>query len=271
MTTNTTAAASPAIRVRGAGKVFPAAGGDVTALTDVDLDIAEGAFVCLLGPSGCGKSTLLRLIADLEHPSSGTVEVHGRSAAEARRARDYGMVFQQPGLMDWLSVRKNVELPLQVQGVRSAERRRVAEEMLGLVRLQDFGAHHPAQLSGGMQQRAAIARALSFSPRLLLMDEPLSALDEMNREYMQGELRRIWLSTATTVVSVTHSVPEAVFLSTEVVIMSPHPGRIAERITIDLPENRTAETRTSSHFYEIETRVRKALHGVLDSALRSAA
>ncbi|UKA64569.1 ABC transporter ATP-binding protein [Arthrobacter sp. FW306-04-A] len=271
MTINTTAPASPAIRIRGAGKVFSAAGGDVTALTGIDLDIAEGAFVCLLGPSGCGKSTLLRLIGDLDQPTSGTVEVHGRSAAEARQARDYGMVFQQPGLMDWRSVRNNIELPLQVQGVNRTERRRIAGEMLELVRLEDFGDHRPAQLSGGMQQRAAIARALSFAPRLLLMDEPLSALDEMNREYMQGELRRIWQSTSTTVVSVTHSIPEAVFLSTEVVIMSPLPGRIAERIPVDLPEQRTAETRTSDHFYEIETRVRKALHGVLEDAIRSAA
>ena len=271
MTSNIPVPAAPAIRVSGAGKVFRASGRDVMALTGVELDIAEGAFVSLLGPSGCGKSTLLRLIADLEQPTSGTVEVHGRPAAEARRSRDYGMVFQQPGLMEWLSVRQNVELPLQVQGVKRGRRRAVAEEMLDLVRLSDFGGHRPAQLSGGMQQRAAIARALSFSPRLLLMDEPFSALDEMNREYMQAELRRIWRSTQTTVVSVTHSVPEAVFLSTEVVILSPHPGRIAERITVDLPEVRTAETRTSSQFYDIETRVRRALHGVMDSAVGNAA
>lgn len=255
-----------AIRLTGIDKIFPARGGDVTALSGIDLDVPEGSFVSLLGPSGCGKSTLLRIIGDLARPSAGTVEVHGRSAAEARRARDYGMVFQQPGLMDWRSVRRNVELPLQLQGVGRAERRRVADSMLELVRLGDFAGHRPRQLSGGMQQRVAIARALSFSPRLLLMDEPLGALDEMNREYMQGELLRIWQSTGTTVVFVTHSVAEAVFLSTEVVIMSPRPGRIAARIPIDIDGPRIAETRTSAAYHVFESQVRGALHAVLEPA-----
>lgn len=255
-----------AIRLSGVDKVFPATGGEITALSGIDLDVPEGAFISLLGPSGCGKSTLLRVIGDLTRPTAGTVDVLGRSAAQARKSRDYGMVFQQPGLMDWRTVRRNVELPLQIQGVGRTERRRIATEMLELVRLDDFAGHRPRQLSGGMQQRVAIARALAFSPRLLLMDEPLGALDEMNREYMQGELLRIWQSTGTTIVFVTHSVPEAVFLSTEVVIMSPRPGRIADRIGVDIPSPRTADTRTSAEYYRCESRVRDALRGVLEPA-----
>ncbi|MDD9205673.1 ABC transporter ATP-binding protein [Georgenia sp. 10Sc9-8] len=261
----------PAISLRGVEKVFDAAGGDVVALQDIDLDIPKGSFISLLGPSGCGKSTLLRVIGDLIKPTTGEVQVSGHSAAEARKRREYGMVFQQPGLMEWRSVRRNVEVPLQVQGVGRSTRRRVSAQMLELVRLEAFGDHYPRQLSGGMQQRAAIARALSFEPQLLLMDEPLGALDEMNREYLQGELLRIWRSTGTTIVFVTHSVSEAVFLSSEVVVMSPRPGRIASRIPIDLPYPRTPETRMSQQFHDVEANVRSALHAVLDPATQVAA
>jgi NitT/TauT family transport system ATP-binding protein len=256
---------APAISINGVSKVFPTTGGSrVTALDTIDLDVRPGSFVSLLGPSGCGKSTLLRIIADLEQPTGGTVGVHGRTPRQAREARDYGLAFQQAGLMEWRSVRRNVELPLQVTGVPRAERRRRAEEMLDLVQLDDFAGHFPWQLSGGMQQRVAIARALACRPRLLLMDEPLGALDEMTREYMQSELLRIWRDTGTTVVFVTHSIAEAVFLSTEIVIMSPRPGRITERIEVGLPQPRTADLRTSPAYFETVTRVRRALHAVTD-------
>lgn len=254
-----------AISIRNASKTFHVGGNTVAALSDVNLDIEQGAFVSLLGPSGCGKSTLLRVIGDLIDPDEGgTVAVLGKSAKKSRQDRDYGMVFQQPGLMDWRTVQKNVELPLQVAGVGAAERAARAKELLALVRLEGFENHRPRQLSGGMQQRAAIARALSFSPKILLMDEPLGALDEMNREYLQRELLRIWRETGTTIVFVTHSVSEATFLSTEVVVMSPRPGRISERIEIDLPYPRVDETRNSEAFHRAETEVREALHSVLE-------
>ncbi|UOQ57652.1 ABC transporter ATP-binding protein [Leucobacter allii] len=253
-----------AISIQNASKTFHVSGKSIPALDDITLDIPEGAFVSLLGPSGCGKSTLLRVIGDLIDPDGGTVSILGKNARAARQDRDYGMVFQQPGLMDWRTIQKNVELPLQVAGVKAAERAARAQELLKLVRLEGFENHRPGQLSGGMQQRAAIARALSFEPKILLMDEPLGALDEMNREYLQRELLRIWQSTGTTIVFVTHSVSEATFLSTEVVVMSPRPGRVAERIPIDLPYPRVDETRTSEEFYHAETRVREALHSVLE-------
>jgi NitT/TauT family transport system ATP-binding protein len=255
---------TPAISLRSVSKVFETASGPVHALDDIDLEIEPGAFISLLGPSGCGKSTLLRVIGDLIQPTTGEVELHGSPAAEARKRRDYGMVFQQAGLMDWRTIRRNVELPLQVQGAPREQRRERAREMLRLVKLDGFEDHRPRQLSGGMQQRVAIARALSFQPRVLLMDEPLGALDEMNREHMQRELLRIYQETKTTVVFVTHSVAEAAFLSTEVVVMSPRPGRIAKRIAIDLPTYRNDETRLSDAYFHAESAVREALHGVLD-------
>lgn len=254
-----------AISIQNASKTFHVSGKSIPALEGIDLDIPQGAFVSLLGPSGCGKSTLLRVIGDLIDPDAGgTVSILGKSARAARQDRDYGMVFQQPGLMDWRTIQKNVELPMQVAGVRASERAERARELLKLVRLEGFENHRPRQLSGGMQQRAAIARALSFEPKILLMDEPLGALDEMNREYLQRELLRIWRSTGTTIVFVTHSVSEATFLSTEVVVMSPRPGRVATRIPIDLPYPRVDETRTTEQFYRAETAVREALHSVLE-------
>lgn len=253
-----------AISIKNVSKTFHVAGKTIPALSDVSLEVPQGAFISLLGPSGCGKSTLLRIIGDLLGVDEGSVQVLGKDAGKSRRDRDYGMVFQQPGLMDWRTIQKNVELPLQVAGVKQSERAAKAKELLELVRLDGFEGHRPRQLSGGMQQRAAIARALSFEPKVLLMDEPLGALDEMNREHMQRELLRIWRETGTTIVFVTHSVSEAAFLSTEVVVMSPRPGRIATKIPIDLPFPRTDETRSTEKFYEVESQVREALHAVLE-------
>ena len=211
---------SEAVRATGVGKVFDVGGGrHVDALVGVDLVIEKGEFISLIGPSGCGKSTLLRLIADLLQPTSGELVVNGKSAHQARLDQDYGMAFQQSGLFEWRSVARNVELPLELKGWDKAKRRARSREMLDLVKLQDFAAHMPWQLSGGMQQRVAIARALAAHPELLLMDEPFGALDEMTREHMQAELLRICGEMGTTVVFVTHSIPEAVYLADRVVVM----------------------------------------------------
>ena len=251
--------AAPVVALRGVEKVFQTSEASTTALSGIDLDIQSGEFVSLIGPSGCGKSTLLRIIGDLTGPTAGTVEVNGKPAAVARRDRDYGMVFQAPVLFDWRSIQANVELPLEITGLSGTERRERAERMLDLVELGDFRRHHPWQLSGGMQQRAAIARALALEPRLLLMDEPFGALDEMTRERMNDELLRIWERTGTTIVFVTHSIPEAVFLSSRVVVMSARPGRITDLIEVDLPRPRTEESRESERYFELVTAVREAL------------
>ncbi|AGL18822.1 ABC transporter ATP-binding protein [Actinoplanes sp. N902-109] len=231
----------------------------VTALSDVDLTVGTGEFVSLIGPSGCGKSTLLRLIADLITPSAGTVTVSGKPARQARLDQDYGIAFQQAGLFEWRTVRRNVELPLELRGLSRAARRSRALEMLALVGLADFADHYPAQLSGGMQQRVAIARALAVHPPLLLMDEPFGALDEMTRERLQTELLRICTTTSTSTVFVTHSIAEAVFLSDRVVVMSPRPGRITATIDIDLPPARDESVRQSPDFFAAVTLVRKSL------------
>lgn len=233
----------------------------VQALDGINLEIHAGEFVTLIGPSGCGKSTLLRLIASLTPATEGAINVNGKSAEQARLDQDYGMAFQKAGLFDWRTVAKNIELPLELMGWSKADRQARSKEMLDLVRLGDFDSHHPAELSGGMQQRVAIARALSFEPSLLLMDEPFGALDEMTREHVQDELLRIWHNTETTVVFVTHSVPEAVYLSTKVVVMSPRPGRISQIIDVDLG-GRTEETRDDPSFHQAVTEVRKALRAV---------
>lgn len=239
------------------GKTFGTGSEAVTALSGIDLAVESGEFVSLIGPSGCGKSTLLRLIGDLTRPSTGEISINGKSAEEARRDRDYGIVFQKATLLDWRSVSKNVELPLEIMDEdRRSER---AAEMLELVQLSEFTSHFPWQLSGGMQQRVAIARALAFKPSLLLMDEPFGALDEMTRELMQQEVLRIWTETGTTVVFVTHSIPEAVFLSTRVVVMSARPGRISRVIDTSLPHPRTEDTRESHAYYDKVTEVREAL------------
>ena len=256
------AAAQPlAVEIRGASKIFnPGRPNEVKALTDIDLDIGQGDFITLIGPSGCGKSTLLRLIAALIDATEGTVLVNGKAADAARLDRDYSMVFQRAGLFDWRNVSRNIELPLELMGWKTADRRRRSAEMLELVKLAEFARHHPAELSGGMQQRVAIARAMSFHPKLLLMDEPFGALDEMTREHMQNELLRIWSETQITVVFVTHSIPEAVFLSTKVVVMSPRPGRIAAVVDNDLGERNEA-TRDDPAFFASVTTVRDALRG----------
>jgi NitT/TauT family transport system ATP-binding protein len=234
---------------------------EVTALSEVSLTVGDGEFVSLIGPSGCGKSTLLRLIADLIEPTTGTVRVAGKDAGRARRDPDYGIVFQAPVLFDWRSVQSNVALPLEVKGSPRAERESRVRAMLELVELSAFARHYPYQLSGGMQQRVAIARALSLEPSILLMDEPFGALDEMTRERLNAEVQRIWQQTGTTIVFVTHSIPEAVFLSSRVVVMSPRPGRIVRVIDIDLPRPRTDDTRESRRYFELITEVRETLRG----------
>jgi NitT/TauT family transport system ATP-binding protein len=244
------------VEIAGISKQF----GQTTALQGIDLEIGEREFVSLIGPSGCGKSTLLRIIGDLIDPSSGTVVVNGKSARQARRDRDYGIVFQDPVLYDWRTVAKNVALPLEMARWPRQKRNERVREMLELVELQGFESHRPWQLSGGMQQRVSIARALSFDPALLLMDEPFGALDEMTRERLNMELLKIWDASGSTIVFVTHSIAEAVFLSTRVVVMSPRPGQISEVLPIDLPQPRTATTREEPHFFEHVTRVREALH-----------
>jgi NitT/TauT family transport system ATP-binding protein len=248
-----------AVAIRGVAKVFNAGRRDeVRALSDVDLTVGAGRFVSLIGPSGCGKSTLLRLVADLLAPTAGTVEVAGKPAGVARRDQEYGIVFQQAGLFDWRTVTRNVELPLELRGTPRRERRVRAREMLDLVGLGDFAGHYPAQLSGGMQQRVAIARALAVHPPLLLMDEPFGALDEITRERMQAELLRICAQTGTSALFVTHSIPEAVFLSDTVVVMSARPGRITAVLDVELGE-RTEQTRAGTDFFATITEVRRAL------------
>ena len=251
------------VRIVGVSKTFATRSGEVHALADVDLTVGEGEFVSLIGPSGCGKSTLMRLVADLEQPSAGTVEVFGKTPRQARNDQDYGIAFQQAGLLPWRTVAANIALPLEIHRVGRAERKQRVAELAELVGLSDFADHHPDQLSGGMQQRVAIARALAERPRLLLMDEPFGALDEMTRERMQSELARIAVETGAAVVFVTHSIPEAVFLSDRVVVMSPRPGRITTVITTGIGRDvaRDEALRESPAFFEKVTEVREALHG----------
>jgi NitT/TauT family transport system ATP-binding protein len=252
------------VEISGVSKVFEARGqaaGRVEALVDIDLSVAPGEFVSLIGPSGCGKSTLLRIVGDLTSPTTGSVSVNGKPAPQARLDRDYGMVFQAPILFDWRTVQANVELPLEINGTPRAERTRLATDNLRLVELTDFAGHYPWQLSGGMQQRVAIARALAVDPAILLMDEPFGALDEMTRERMNLELLKIWDRTGTTVMFVTHSIAEAVFLSTRVVVMSARPGRISAIIDVDLPRERTVDTREMDDYFRLVTAVREALRG----------
>jgi NitT/TauT family transport system ATP-binding protein len=255
----------PVVRLEGIRKTFqPTGSADATetvALADVTLDIGPGEFVSLIGPSGCGKSTLLRVIGDLTQPTAGTVEVNGKPAGRARLDREYGMVFQSPVLFDWRTVEDNVRLPLELFGYEKPAQAERTREMLELVRLTDFARHRPYQLSGGMQQRVAIARALAFSPSLLLMDEPFGALDEMTRERMNSEVLAIWERTGITVVFVTHSIPEAVFLSSRVAVMSARPGRISHVVDVDLPRPRGLDTRESPAYFAFITQVREALRG----------
>ena len=233
--------------------------GGVRALEGIDLQIREREFISLIGPSGCGKSTLLRIVGDLIRPSSGKVVVNGKTPHQARLDRDYGIVFQDAVLFDWRTVAKNISLPLEMVGWDRAKRAERVNELVELVELTGFESHHPWQLSGGMQQRVSIARALSFNPPLLLMDEPFGALDEMTRERLNLELLRIWEASGSTVIFVTHSIAEAIFLSTRVVVMSPRPGRIVGVVGVDLPQPRTADTREDAGFADLIRKVRHLL------------
>ena len=252
-----------AVQVEGVTKVFGSRKSEVVALSEVALNVAAGEFVALIGPSGCGKSTLMRLVADLEAPTSGTVKVFGKSAAQARVDQDYGIAFQQAGLLPWRTVADNIALPLELHGASRGERKRRVAELVELVGLTDFARSRPDQLSGGMQQRVAIARSLAERPRLLLMDEPFGALDEMTRERMQAELARISAETGAAVVFVTHSIPEAVFLADRVVVMSARPGRITEEILTGFGRDveRDQALREDPAFFTKVTEVREALHG----------
>jgi NitT/TauT family transport system ATP-binding protein len=247
------------IAMYGLNMVFRGRGSETVALKDADLEVRDGEFISLIGPSGCGKTTLLRLIADLETPTSGELLVAGKTPRQARLAREYGYVFQAPVLYEWRTVLGNVMLPLEIMNFSRGERRERAARLLDMVGLGDFHRQYPWQLSGGMQQRVSIARALAFDPKLLLMDEPFGALDEITREAMNLELLRLWRETGKTVVFVTHSIAEAVFLSSRVVVMTPRPGKIETVVEVDLPYPRGVKTRESRRFFDLTTLVREAL------------
>jgi NitT/TauT family transport system ATP-binding protein len=251
--------AAPVMEAHELSLVCSTRDGPVQALADIGLTIAAGSFVSLIGPSGCGKTTLLRAIADLEQPTAGTLLVNGMSPAEARSARAYGYVFQAPALYPWRNVERNITLPLEIMGIPRAERRSRARHWLGVVGLEGSARKQPWQLSGGMQQRVSIARALSFDPALLLMDEPFGALDEITRDHLNDQLHQLWRRTRKTVVFVTHSIAEAVYLSTRIVVMSPRPGRILEVIDSPLPGERMLDMRESSGFQMLAHRVRQGL------------
>jgi NitT/TauT family transport system ATP-binding protein len=252
-------ARTAAISVSGVSVVYSAKDAPVTALSSVSVEIQEGEFVSLIGPSGCGKTTLLRVISDLEPSTAGTVSVNGMSPHEARLAGAYGYVFQAPALYPWRTVLGNVALPLEIRGLPAAEREATARKQLAQVGLQGFEKKYPWQLSGGMQQRVSIARALGFRPKLLMMDEPFGALDEITRDRLNEQLLQLWSRERRTVVFVTHSIQEAVFLSTRIVVMSARPGRIVDVVDCPLPAPRTLEVRESPEFLEIAHRVRVAL------------
>jgi NitT/TauT family transport system ATP-binding protein len=252
-------AADAAIEISGLSLRFNTADGPVQALSDINLKVARGEFVSFIGPSGCGKTTLLRAVADLEKPTSGTIRVNSLSPHEARANRAYGYVFQAPALYPWRTVARNIGLPLEIMGFSKAERAARIAKGLELVNLSGFGGKYPWQLSGGMQQRASIARALSFDPDLLLMDEPFGALDEIVRDMLNQQLLRLWEVTGKTVLFVTHSIPEAVFLSTHIVVMSPRPGRIYDVIQCNFPRDRTLDIRETPEFLGVANRVRQGL------------
>lgn len=253
--------ALPEIALNDVGMVYNDNGKDVTALTSVSIDIAKGEFVSLVGPSGCGKTTLLRIIADLLTPTSGEVLVGGDTPKAARLKRKYGIVFQSAVLQEWRTVKKNIMLPLEVMKVPKEEREERAEKMLELVGLTEFANHYPRQLSGGMQQRVGIARALAIKPEILLMDEPFSALDEFTREKLHMDLLRIWRKTNKTIIFVTHNIAESVLLSDRVCVLSPHPGRLSRIVDIDLPRPRTLEMRNTPEFTALVAEVRNSFEG----------
>ena len=250
---------SPKIFAKSVDLTFLTNDGPVDALKDVNLDINEGDFVSFIGPSGCGKTTFLRVLADLERPTGGTVEINGVSPKIARESRAYGYVFQAPGLYPWRSIGRNIKLPLEIIGLSKHEQSERVKRVLKLVDLQDFENKFPWQLSGGMQQRASIARALAFDADILLMDEPFGALDEIVRDHLNEQLLYLWKTTSKTICFVTHSIPEAVYLSTKIVVMSPRPGRIIDVIESTLPNERPLNIRDSSEFISISQRVREGL------------
>ena len=252
-------AASPVIAIDRLGLTFVTNDGPVQALSDIDLSIGRGEFVSLIGPSGCGKTTLLRVIADLEKPTEGVIKVNGVSPEQAREQRAYGYVFQAPALYPWRTIARNVALPLEIMGLDKAEREKRVADNLALVNLTGFERKYPWQLSGGMQQRVSIARALAVQPELLLMDEPFGALDEIVRDHLNEQLLQLWAKTDKTVVFVTHSIPEAVFLSTRIVVMTPRPGKIHDVIDSNLPRERTLDIRETPEFLAIAHRVRTGL------------
>ncbi|MEH2478953.1 NitT/TauT family transport system ATP-binding protein [Nitrobacteraceae bacterium AZCC 2146] len=248
-----------AVDVSNVSLTFDTADGKVEALSNVSLQIADGEFVSFIGPSGCGKTTMLRVIADLQQPTSGSLTVNGMTADQARLSRAYGYVFQAPALFPWRTIEANLKLPLEIMGYSEGERKALAARYLALVNLTGFERKFPWQLSGGMQQRVSIARALSFDPALLLMDEPFGALDEIVRDHLNEQLLKLWDKTRKTVLFVTHSIPEAVFLSTKIVVMSPRPGRITDIIDCNFPRDRTLEIRETPEFIAIAQRVRTGL------------
>lgn len=249
----------PVVEAKGLNLVFQTADGPVQALKDVNLSVSKGDFVSFIGPSGCGKTTFLRCIAALERPTSGTLTVNGMSPDEARKKRAYGYVFQAAGLYPWRTIAGNIRLPLEIMGFSKEEQQSRVERVLDLVELKGFGGKFPWQLSGGMQQRASIARALAFDADILLMDEPFGALDEIVRDRLNEELLKLWARTGKTIGFVTHSIPEAVYLSTKIVVMSPRPGRITDIIDSPLPKERPLDIRDSREFIEISHRVREGL------------
>ncbi len=249
----------PVIEIEKLNLIFETPDAPVHALSDVDLTINSGDFVSFIGPSGCGKTTLMRVIADLETPTNGHISVNGMTPRQAREQRAYGYVFQAPALYPWRTVQKNVVLPLEIMGLSKEERAARVKKNLSLVNLEGFEKKFPWQLSGGMQQRVSIARALAVEPDLLLMDEPFGALDEITRDHLNEQLLRLWDQTGKTVVFVTHSIPESVFLSSKIVVMSPRPGKIIDIIDCNLPRDRTLDIRESPEFLEIAHRVREGL------------
>ncbi len=253
------ASVQPVISAKDLCLTFETNDGPVHALSNIELTIDEGDFVSFIGPSGCGKTTLLRVIADLEQPTSGKIAVNGMSPEEARLNRAYGYVFQAPALYPWRTIAGNVALPLEIMGLDAKEREERIARNMELVNLKGFEKKYPWQLSGGMQQRASIARALAVEPKLLLMDEPFGALDEIVRDHLNDQLHQLWAKTNKTVVFVTHSIPEAVYLSTKIVVLCPRPGRIYDVIESDLPRQRTLDIRETPEFLKIAHRVREGL------------
>ncbi|MBO0334805.1 ABC transporter ATP-binding protein [Sneathiella sp. CAU 1612] len=249
----------PVIEIEKLNLVFQTADTPVHALSDIDLTVNAGDFVSFIGPSGCGKTTLMRVIADLEKPTGGHISVNGMTPEEARQKRAYGYVFQAPALYPWRTVEKNIMLPLEIMGLSREEQKARAARNLAMVNLEGFEKKFPWQLSGGMQQRVSIARALSVEPDLLLMDEPFGALDEITRDHLNEQLLKLWDTTKKTVIFVTHSIPEAVFLSSKIVVMSPRPGKVIDIIESNLPRDRTLDIRETPEFLEISHRVREGL------------